>query len=170
MRESGQFQRKIMHLDYCLQAFDMYPVSEPARAQLYDGFSKQGKGRHQYLKERKQLIPENKYQFPLCSSWDYGWKLEDAIPRDSIKNPPYGRRAIVENDFFTRNEIPQYHKDRHAKEDDARAHILMENKWRYPQSTKAHFTITYCFCMQVTNILIQFLKDDNNNCLQWIRY
>ena len=130
MRESGQFQRKIMHLDYCLQAFDMYPVSEPVRAQLYDGFSKQGKGRHQYLKERKQLIPENKYQFPLCSSWDYGWKLEDAIPRDSIKNPPYGRRAIVENDFFTRNEIPQYHKDRHAKEDDARAQILMENKWR----------------------------------------
>lgn len=106
----------------------MYRVETPVRDKLYEGFSKQGKGRYQYLQDRKKVMPEKRYQFPLCSSWDYGWRLEDSVPRDSIKGPAYGRRAIVESDFFTRNEIPQYHKDRYIKEDDARAHILMAHK------------------------------------------
>lgn len=103
----------------------MYPVTPPVRCLLYDGFSKEEKGRHQYLKQRKDVIPERKYQFPLCSSWDYGWRLEDHIPKQSIKKPVYGRRAIVESDFFTRNGIPKYHIDRYLKEDDARAYILI---------------------------------------------
>lgn len=103
----------------------MFPVNSKVRDKLYDGITKEEKGRYQYLKERIQTIPEKRYQFPLCSSWDYGWRMEDYIPKDTIKNAEYGRRAIVESDFFTRNGIPQYHKNRHLKPDDARATVLV---------------------------------------------
>ena len=103
----------------------MYPVDIKVRDQLYAGFSKEEKGRYTYLKKRQEIIPENKYQFPLCSSWDYGWRLNECIPKESIKNPENGRRSKVESDFFTRNQLPQYHRNRHLKEDDARAKVLM---------------------------------------------
>lgn len=103
----------------------MYPVDRKLRDQLYDGFSKEEKGRRQYLKARKDTIPEKKYHFPLCSSWEYGWRINEYVPKRSITNPVYGRRAVVESDFFTRNEIPQYHRSRHLIPDDARATILM---------------------------------------------
>ncbi|KAM8867946.1 uncharacterized protein ACB058_005843 [Synchiropus picturatus] len=35
----------------------------------------QGKGRSLYLQRRNQLPPEEKFHFPLLSSWDYGWRL-----------------------------------------------------------------------------------------------
>lgn len=103
----------------------MYPVELPVRKLIFDGFSKEGKGRHQYLQNRREVIPERKYQFPLCSSWDYGWRLEEHTPKHAVEKPIYGRRAIVESDFFTRNELPKYHSDRHLKEDDAMAYTLI---------------------------------------------
>lgn len=103
----------------------MFPVSARVRDQIYEGISKDGRGRHQYLQERRRTNPESKYQFPLCSSWDYGWRLGDHVPNESIRNPEHGRRAIVESDFYTRNELPQYHRSRHLKPDDARATVLM---------------------------------------------
>lgn len=103
----------------------MYPVDSVVRDKLYQGFSREQKGRYQYLKERKNIIPEKKYLFPLCSSWDYGWQQEDYVPTESIRNPVYGRRAVVESDFFTRNQLPQYHRSRHAIPDDAKAIVLM---------------------------------------------
>lgn len=103
----------------------MYPVERPVRKLLYNGFSREDKGKLQYLKERSKTIPEKRYQFPLCSNWDYGWRLEDHIPKNSIKAPTYARRAIVESDFFTRNELPAYHRDRHLKADDARAYVFL---------------------------------------------
>ncbi|XP_067837748.1 protein SPMIP1-like [Heptranchias perlo] len=53
----------------------MRPVTPKVRALLYDGFSKEEKGRHQYLKARTNKGPAEKYQFAITSSWDYGWKL-----------------------------------------------------------------------------------------------
>ena len=35
----------------------------------------QGKGRRQYLQRRGQMRPEEKFDFPLLSSWEYGWRL-----------------------------------------------------------------------------------------------
>lgn len=35
----------------------------------------QGKGRTLYLHRRGHIKPEEKFNFPLLSSWDYGWRL-----------------------------------------------------------------------------------------------
>jgi len=103
----------------------MYPVESKVKDTLYDGFTKESKGRYQYLKKRQSKNPEDKFKFPLCSSWDYGWRLNDFVPKETMTNPDYGRRAIVESDFFTRNGIPHYHRNRHLQRDDARAYVLM---------------------------------------------
>lgn len=48
----------------------------PRTAQLlYHGVSHEGNGRHLYLKERKTKGPEEKFCYPLVSSWEYGWRL-----------------------------------------------------------------------------------------------
>jgi len=103
----------------------MYPVERSVKNLLYDGFSKEEKGRRQYMRQRQNVIPENKYRFPLCSSWDYGWRLEDAIPKEAIRKPEFGSISLVHDTFYTRNGIPQYHRDRYAKESDARARIFI---------------------------------------------
>ncbi|XP_063147798.1 protein SPMIP1 isoform X1 [Candoia aspera] len=51
-------------------------VPTPETTQLlYKGFSHEGKGRQQYLKERMMKSPEEKFRYPVLSSWDYGWHL-----------------------------------------------------------------------------------------------
>lgn len=42
---------------------------------LYQGFSHEGEGRRHYLKERKMKSPEEKFCYPVLSSWEYGWRL-----------------------------------------------------------------------------------------------
>lgn len=85
---------------------EMRPVSEQTKSKLYDGFTKEGKGRYQYLADRYNENPENKFRFPLLSSWDYGWRLSDVIKKEDIKKPPYGRTKIVADTFYTRTGIP----------------------------------------------------------------
>ncbi|XP_062928276.1 protein SPMIP1-like [Mobula hypostoma] len=68
---------------------DMRPVTPEVRALLYDGFSKEDKGRYQYLKARKKKGPSEKYEYPLTTSWNYGWKIGESllarlISRDEI--------------------------------------------------------------------------------------
>lgn len=53
----------------------MRPVSPLTKAPLYQGFSHEGKGRQQYLRKRAQKGPEEKFDYPILSSWDYGWRL-----------------------------------------------------------------------------------------------
>lgn len=38
----------------------------------------QGKGRRLYLQRRGQIRPEEKFDFPLLSSWEYGWRLGES--------------------------------------------------------------------------------------------
>ncbi|KAK2165333.1 hypothetical protein LSH36_52g09072 [Paralvinella palmiformis] len=85
---------------------DMMPASKPVRDKLYDGFTKEGKGRYQYLQNRYRDIPENKYQFPVLSSWEYGWRLGDVISKEDIKKPANARTRIVADTFYTRTGIP----------------------------------------------------------------
>ena len=103
----------------------MAPVGEHTKRLLFDGVSKEERGRRQYLKARVKEIPESKYLFPLCSSWDYGWQLKENLSDNCFKKPEHGRRATMTSDFYTRNQLPHYHSDRHLKEDDARAYTLM---------------------------------------------
>lgn len=83
---------------------DMRPARPEVRQVLYDGFSKEGKGRAKYLRARKSDDPEEKYEYPLVSSFDYGWKL-DETGKDEYRNPVHGRNKIVEDSFYRRNGV-----------------------------------------------------------------
>uniref|UniRef100_A0A8D2L0Z7 Sperm microtubule inner protein 1 C-terminal domain-containing protein n=1 Tax=Varanus komodoensis TaxID=61221 RepID=A0A8D2L0Z7_VARKO len=50
-------------------------ASTPQTLQLlYQGFSHEGRGRGHYLKERRKKSPEEKFSYPVLSSWEYGWQ------------------------------------------------------------------------------------------------
>lgn len=51
-----------------------------------------------YLKARKGVSPEQKYEFPHVSSFDYGWRLNDRI--SSYKPPLYGRSQTIQATFY----------------------------------------------------------------------
>ncbi|KAF3690284.1 hypothetical protein EXN66_Car005956 [Channa argus] len=56
-------------------ACTMRPVSPKTRQALYQDSSHHGKGRRLYLQTRGRIRPEEKFGFPLLSSWEYGWRL-----------------------------------------------------------------------------------------------
>jgi hypothetical protein len=76
---------------------------------IYDGLAKEQKGRYQYLKQRKSENPENKYEFPILSSWEYGWRLNDVTK--NFKTPANGRSKIVEESFYRRNGVFEFKKN-----------------------------------------------------------
>lgn len=82
---------------------DMKPADKDVVKLLYDGFTKEEKGRYQYLKARKLEKPETKYEYPLLSSFEYGWKLNEVAPK--YKTPSNGRSKIVEDSFYRRNGV-----------------------------------------------------------------
>ena len=86
---------------------EMRAASPETKAKLYDGITYEGKGRYQYLLKRYETIPEKKFQFPILSSWDYGWCLDDVISKNDIKKPTFGRNRIVHDTFYTRTGIPR---------------------------------------------------------------
>ncbi|MCI4390318.1 hypothetical protein PGIGA_G00121270 [Pangasianodon gigas] len=81
----------------------MRPVSPQSRETLYNGLSIEGKGRSQYLKRRIQKMPEERFDYPLLSSWEYGWRLGDY--GHEYKSPVNGRSAVVRSTFYARNGI-----------------------------------------------------------------
>ncbi|XP_054834082.1 protein ATP6V1FNB [Eublepharis macularius] len=70
---------------------------------LYQGISHEGKGRQHYLKERKTKSPEEKFHYPVLSSWEYGWRLGDVLK--DIKTPIHGKSRIVKDTFYFKNGI-----------------------------------------------------------------
>ncbi|XP_032892505.1 protein ATP6V1FNB [Amblyraja radiata] len=82
---------------------EMRGVSPQIRGLLYDGFSKEQRGRHQYLRKRAATLPEDKYYYPVLSSWTYGWRQGDVV--GELQLPAHGRLRIINNTFFRRNGI-----------------------------------------------------------------
>lgn len=82
---------------------EMRPVTPNVKGQLYKGFSKEGTGRYAYLQIRKLKKPEIKYDFPITSSWEYGWKLDDVVKE--FRAPAFGRSRIVKDSFYRTNGI-----------------------------------------------------------------
>lgn len=82
---------------------EMRAVTPAVRKQLYKGFSKEGTGRYAYLQVRKLKKPEDKYDFPITSSWDYGWRLDDVVKE--FHAPKFGRSRIVKDSFYRTNGI-----------------------------------------------------------------
>jgi len=81
----------------------MNQVEPETLDKIYQGSSREGKGRYSYLKARHELNPEMKYKYPMVSSWEYGWRLGDVIKVSEIKNPPFGRSRIVADTFYRSN-------------------------------------------------------------------
>lgn len=80
------------------QISEMKPVDKNTRKLLYDGFSKEGKGRYQYLQSRTiNAKPEEKYDYPHISQWEYGWKQDEQV---TLKPPKHGRSRVVRDTFF----------------------------------------------------------------------
>ena len=77
---------------------EMRPVSRDTREVLYDGFSALGGGRYAYLQKRKLKAPEVKYEFPITSSWEVGWKLQDCVKQQ--KSPSFGRTRVIRDTFY----------------------------------------------------------------------
>ncbi|KAG7226658.1 hypothetical protein INR49_001828 [Caranx melampygus] len=81
----------------------MRPVSPQTRETLYQDSSHQGKGRSLYLHRRGQMRPEEKFDFPLLSSWEYGWRLGDYTL--DYRTPSRARSSVVKNTFYARNGV-----------------------------------------------------------------
>lgn len=81
---------------------DMRPASAATRQLLYSGISAHGEGRYAYLRKRKSLTPERKYEFPILSSCQYGWKImEFANPKPS----PHARTCVIKDSFYRNSGI-----------------------------------------------------------------
>ncbi|KAM4612802.1 uncharacterized protein ACJ7VT_011034 [Polymixia lowei] len=81
----------------------MRAVSPQTRRTLYQSSSHHGKGRSLYLERRGQKRPEEKFDYPLLSSWEYGWRLGDY--RLDYRSPASGRSAVVKSNFYSRNGV-----------------------------------------------------------------
>merc|ERR1712112_15738 len=79
----------------------MHPIGGDVRNRLYNWITKEGLGRANYLKKRREKSPDDKYTFQLCSSWDYGWEM----PKGTFNAPKNGRTRIVRDTFYKRYGI-----------------------------------------------------------------
>lgn len=83
---------------------DMRPSTPNTRALLYSGISAHGEGRCAYLKKRTLLDPEEKYDFPILSSCQYGWKILQ-LSKNSKPSAVHGRTCIVRDTFYRHSGI-----------------------------------------------------------------
>ena len=81
---------------------EMRPVSSDTRSLLYKGFSALGKGRYAYLQQRRLKKPEEKYEFPITSAWEIGWKINDCVK--PVK-PQFGQSREIRDSFYRSNGI-----------------------------------------------------------------
>ncbi|CAF0750187.1 unnamed protein product [Rotaria sordida] len=69
----------------------MLPVELNVRHLLYHGVTQDNSqldystGRQTYLKFRKRLAPDEKYYYPITSSMDITWRIEDFYERNNDK-------------------------------------------------------------------------------------
>jgi len=83
---------------------EMRQVDHKSKALLYEGFSREGRGRAQYLRQRSQQEPGAKFTYPVVSSWEYGWKINDEM--ESYGRPKHARTSTMKDSFYTRNGVP----------------------------------------------------------------
>ncbi|KAK5873131.1 hypothetical protein PBY51_013772 [Eleginops maclovinus] len=81
----------------------MRPVSPNTRHALYQDSSHHGKGRRLYLQRRGHIRPEDKFDFPVLSSWEYGWRLGDYTM--DYKTPSRAKSSVVKSTFYARNGV-----------------------------------------------------------------
>ncbi|XP_036122070.1 protein ATP6V1FNB [Molossus molossus] len=70
---------------------------------LFQGISRDGQGRASYLRERHRLKPEEKFQYPIVSSWEYGWHLGDAVKDTKLSE--YARSQPIIQTFYIKSSV-----------------------------------------------------------------
>ena len=80
----------------------MRPPTVGTRALLYEGISAQGQGRKAYLAKRKALGPDQKYEVPLMTSAEYGWKVMEYT---DLKKSTFACKNTIENSFYRTSGI-----------------------------------------------------------------
>eukprot|EP01135_Chromosphaera_perkinsii_P005082 Nk52_evm7s314 gene=Nk52_evmTU7s314 len=74
----------------------MKKPSPSERKLLYRGLSKEGEGRQQYLKNRYNKDPREKFEYPVTGSQQYGWYQDKIFPDHPKQN-------LIQNSFYRRN-------------------------------------------------------------------
>ncbi|XP_027719834.1 protein ATP6V1FNB isoform X2 [Vombatus ursinus] len=82
---------------------EMRPATPKTGQLLYQGISREGKGRLLYLQARWQQKPEDKFRYPVLSSWDYGWHIGDTMKE--AKAPVHAKSRLVGDTFYFRNGV-----------------------------------------------------------------
>ncbi len=95
-KKSGQKKRSIT-------LRDMRPPTANTKSLLYDGISAHGEGKLAYLTKRKFLSPEEKFEFPVLSSCQYGWKILDYVKEPNRSK--FARTCIVRDTFYRSSGI-----------------------------------------------------------------
>ncbi|XP_014778279.1 protein ATP6V1FNB [Octopus bimaculoides] len=84
----------------------MLPIDKETKDILYDGVSRDGKGRAKYLKQRYIENPEDKFIFPPTSGMEYGWNIAELSKSFNINKSLHGHRCILRDTFYRKNGIP----------------------------------------------------------------
>lgn len=82
---------------------EMRAASATTKQLLYTGLSAEGEGRKAYLVQRRIKNPEDKFQFPLTSALEVGWKIREVGKKGEGKPAQFGRSRIVQDTFFRTN-------------------------------------------------------------------
>ncbi|KAM7230063.1 hypothetical protein CapIbe_018780 [Capra ibex] len=70
---------------------------------LFQGISHDGQGRASYLRERYRQKPEEKFLYPIVSSWEYGWHMGEAMK--DARPPTYARFQPITKKFYIKSNI-----------------------------------------------------------------
>ncbi|GFR28862.1 uncharacterized protein TNCT_505161 [Trichonephila clavata] len=87
----------------------MKPVHPKTKKIIYEGISKEDEGRRKYLKVRYKKNPEDKFYFPVCTSWEYGWTYGQ---EPELNFPEFGRKQAIKVSFFRPNDVLLKPRDR----------------------------------------------------------
>ncbi|KAM9592953.1 protein SPMIP1 [Trichechus inunguis] len=82
---------------------EMQPAPASTLQLLFQGVSHDGEGRAMYLRERYRQKPQEKFQYPILSSWEYGWHMEDAMK--DTKAPIYAKSQPITKIFYLKGGV-----------------------------------------------------------------
>ncbi|CAH8624393.1 unnamed protein product [Dicrocoelium dendriticum] len=91
---------------------EMIPPDGKTLQLLYDGISREGRGRAKYFKERNLAAVEERYRYPVLSSMDYGWGNDKFLKMGTTGRCKENAKVmIVQDSFYRRNGISMKHCD-----------------------------------------------------------
>ncbi len=98
--ENARIREEARQMDY---SEEMRMPNPRVKAKLYDGFTKEEKGRYQYLKSRHLHIPEYKFTYPVLNSMEYGWEIQRKF---QLKKSDHAMSNVTKKNFYTRSGVP----------------------------------------------------------------